>query len=315
MKRLQIADCSTKNLHSRFVVGALFLLLACGAGALASRREFDGEVALSYVAAQLDFGPRVPGTDGHRRTGDWILARLRERADSAEVQEFTHVTVDGDTLRLRNFIGRFRPELKDRVLFLAHWDTRPRAEKSPNLGDQQRPVPGANDGASGVVVLLGVADALKRRPPAVGVDLLFVDGEDYGDFGLGKDVLLGSKYYASTLTPDARPLFAVLFDMVGDRDLQIPQEGNSVARAPEVVERVWSKARDLGYGRVFRPTVGTSATDDHIPLLEAGVRAIDVIDFDYGPGNSYWHTVEDTLDKVSARSLQIVGDVAVALVR
>lgn len=311
MKRLQIADCSTKNLHSRFVVGALFLLLACGAGALASRREFDGEVALSYVAAQLDFGPRVPGTDGHRRTGDWILARLRERADSAEVQEFTHVTVDGDTLRLRNFIGRFRPELKDRVLFLAHWDTRPRAEKSPNLGDQQRPVPGANDGASGVAVLLGVADALKRRPPAVGVDLLFVDGEDYGDFGLGKDVLLGSKYYASTLTPDARPLFAVLFDMVGDRDLQIPQEGNSAERAPEVVERVWSRARDLGYGRVFRNSVGVPITDDHIPLLEAGVRAIDVIDLDY----PYHHTTEDTLDKVSARSLQIVGDVAVALVR
>jgi hypothetical protein len=299
----------------RAIAGAVLVLLGCGAGTLASRREFDGEVALSYVAAQLDFGPRVPGTDGHRRTGDWILARLRERADSAEVQEFAHVTVDGDTLRLRNFIGRFRPELKDRVLLVAHWDTRPKADQSRNLGDQQRPVPGANDGASGVAVLLGVADALKRQAPALGVDLLFVDGEDYGDFGVNKDVLLGSRHYASTLTPDTRPLFAVVFDMVGDRDLELSQESNSVARAPEVVERVWSKARDLGYGRVFRPTVGTSATDDHIPLLEAGVRAIDVIDFDYGPGNSYWHTVEDTLDKVSARSLQIVGDVAVALVR
>jgi hypothetical protein len=296
---------------ARLSAGVLMVMLGCGAGGVASRREFDGDAALGYVAAQLEFGPRVPGTDGHRRAGDWILARLRERADSVEVQEFTHVTVEGDTLRLRNFIGRFRPELKDRVLFLAHWDTRPRAEKSPNLGDQQRPVPGANDGASGVAVLLGVADALKHRPPAVGVDLLFVDGEDYGDFGVGKDVLIGARHYASTLAPDNRPLFAVLFDMVGDRDLQILQEGASAERAPEVVERVWSKARDLGHARVFRNSVGGPITDDHIPLLDAGVRAIDVIDLDY----PYHHTTEDTLDKVSARSLQIVGDVAVALVR
>lgn len=299
----------------RAIAGAVLVLLGCGAGALASRREFDGDAALAYVAAQLDFGPRVPNTEAHRRAGDWILAQLRERADSVEVQEFTHVTVDGDTLRLRNFIGRFRPDLRDRVLFVAHWDTRPMADRSANLAEQRRAIPGANDGGSGVAVLLGVADALRRQPPALGVDLVFVDGEDYGDWGLMKDVLLGSRYYAKTLTPDTRPLFAVVFDMVGDRDLELPQESNSVARAPEVVERVWSKARDLGYGRVFRPGVGTSATDDHIPLLDAGVRAIDVIDFDYGPGNSYWHTMEDSLDKVSARSLQIVGDVAVALVR
>jgi len=197
------------------------------------------------------------------------------------------------------------------VLFLAHWDTRPRAEKSPNLADQQRPVPGANDGASGVAVLLGVADALKKQPPAVGVDLLFVDGEDYGDFNAMKDVLLGSTYYASKLTADGQPLFAVLFDMVGDRDLRIQQEGYSVERAPEVVERVWAKARELGYQRYFVATVGTLVTDDHLPLLDVSVRAIDVIDLDY----PWHHTTEDTADKVTARSLQIVGDVALALVR
>lgn len=290
------------------------LILGCGGGALASRREFDGQTALSYVAAQLEFGPRVPGTEGHRRAGDWILARLQERADSVEVQAFSHVTVGGDTLRLRNFIGRFRPALTDRVLFVAHWDTRPMADNNPD-GTRDQPIPGANDGGSGVAVLLGVADALKQRPPALGVDLLFVDGEDYGDFGVNKDVLLGSRHYASTVSPDRRPLFAVVFDMVGDRDLQIFQESFSAARAPEVVERVWSKARELGYGRVFRASVGVSVTDDHIPLLDAGVRAIDVIDFEYGPNNRYWHTTEDTLDKLSARSLQIVGDVAVVLVR
>lgn len=290
----------------------LVVVAGCGAAGLFARREFDGAQAMRYVEAQLAFGPRVPNTAGHRRAGDWIREQLEARADSVEVRAFTHVTAQGDTLRLRNFIGRFRPELRDRVLFLAHWDTRPRAEKSPNLADQQRPVPGANDGASGVAVLLGVADALKKLPPAgVGVDLLFVDGEDYGDFNAMQDVLLGSTYYASTLTTDTRPLFAVLFDMVGDRDLRIEQEGYSVERAPEVVRRVWAKARELGHQRYFVATVGTPITDDHLPLLDAGVRAIDVIDLDY----PWHHTTEDTADKVSGRSLQIVGDVAVALVR
>lgn len=287
----------------------LVTAIACGAGN--GNREFDGAVALEYVARQLEFGPRVPNTPGHRATGDWIHSMLRERADTVEVQRFTHVTVEGDTLELRNFVGRFRPELSDRILYVAHWDTRPRADKSQNLADQRRPVPGANDGASGVAVLLGVADALVRTPPAFGVDLLFVDGEDYGDFGVNKDVLLGSRHYAASVAEAPKPLFAVVWDMVGDRDLTIFQEGNSVAEAPEVVQRVWRKARDLGHGGVFRNEQVFTITDDHIPLLEVGMRAIDVIDLDY----PHWHTTEDTLDKVSAKSLQIVGDVAVALVR
>ena len=296
----------------RYRVGVVLLaVLGCGAGA-AAQGEFDGEAAFGYVETQMAFGPRVPNSEGHRRTGDWILAQLQVRADSVEVQEFSHMTVDGELLQLRNFIGRFRPDLPDRILYVAHWDTRPRADRSANLGQQRMPVPGANDGASGVAVLLGVADALVRTPPTIGVDLLFVDGEDYGDFSAGDDVLLGSRYYATTLDPSALPLFAVVWDMVGDRDLQIYQEGNSVAGAPEVVDRVWARARELGYGSVFRDRVGYNMTDDHVPLLEAGVRAIDVIDFDDVP---WWHTTEDTIDKVSAESLKIVGDVAVALLR
>lgn len=293
------------------VPALLMLVAACGAAGLFARHEFDGEQAMRYVEAQMAFGPRIPNTDGHRRTGDWILEQLKARCDSVEVQAFTHVSVAGDTLHLRNFIGRFRPEAGDRVLYLAHWDTRPHADRSANLADQQKPVPGADDGASGVAVLLGVADALKKHAPAVGVDLLFVDGEDYGDFDLNKDVLLGSRYYAARLSPDRHPLYAVLFDMVGDRDLQLYRESISLSRAPEVVDRVWSKAEELGYGRYFRATGETSATDDHVPLLDVGVRAIDIIDLDY----PYWHTTEDTADKLSARSLQVVGDVAVALLR
>ena len=284
--------------------------LSCGSGSHV-QREFDGNTALSYVETQVAFGPRVPNTDAHRRTGDWIFGQLRSRADSAEVQHFRHVSLDGDTLELRNFFGRFRPAMADRILLVAHWDTRPRADESENLADQMRPVPGANDGASGVAILLGVADVLKAAPPAVGVDLLFVDGEDYGDFGADKDVLIGSRFFADSTPSEYEPLFVVLFDMVGDADLRIFQEAYSVSGAPEVVERVWRIAHDLGYRRVFRSTVSGGIVDDHLPLQRRGMRSIVIIDFDY----PYWHTTEDTLDKVSAASLQIVGDVAVALTR
>jgi hypothetical protein len=273
--------------------------------------EFDGRTAFGYLERQMAFGPRIPGTPAHRQTGDWLLAELRARADTVIVQEITHVTRGGETLHLRNFFARFRPAASERVLFLAHWDTRPHADQSQNLGQQRLPVPGANDGASGVAVLLGVADVLKKRPPAVGVDLLFVDGEDYGTFADSADVLIGSRWFAAHQPAGYPPLYAVLFDMVGDKDLQIPQEGYSLSSAPEVVQLVWSTAARIGHGGVFVSSPGTALTDDHIPLQQAGIRAIDVIDFTYPP----WHTTEDTIDKVSAASLQIVGDVAVALVR
>jgi glutaminyl-peptide cyclotransferase len=173
-------------------------------------------------------------------------------------------------------------------------------------------VPGANDGASGVAVLLEVADQLKRTPPTVGVDLLFVDGEDYGSFeGDFPDNLLGSRYFAAHLPVGYRPLYAVLLDMVGDRDQAFPQEGYSLERAPEIVDRVWMAAEELGLGRVFRPVRGMAIQDDHLPLLDAGIHAIDIIDFDYPP----WHTTADTPDKVSATALANVGRVVLYLVR
>jgi Peptidase family M28 len=289
----------------------LVAVTACGAAGLFAHHEFDGRRAMRDVAAQMAFGPRIPNSDGARRCGDWILQRLRTTADSVEVQAFDHVTDRGDTLHLRNLIAHFRPGAGDRVLYLAHWDTRPHADRDPDPAKRDLPMPGADDGASEVAVLLGVADALKRKPPALGVDLVFVDGEDYGDFDAGADVLIGSRYYATHLGNGPRPLFAVLFDMVGDQDLQIPQERLSVDRAPEVVERVWDAARNLGYQRYFPETVTGPITDDHVPLLDAGVHAIDVIDLDY----PYWHTAEDTADKLSEHSLQVVGDVAMAVLR
>ncbi len=296
----------------RRVATGLALGLACTAKGGASRpREFTAQRAFGYLERQMQFGPRIPGTPAHERTGDWILQQLRATADSVVVQAFTHVTRRGEKLPLRNFLARYRPQATERVLLLAHWDTRPHADQSANLGQQRLPVPGANDGASGVALLLGVADALKAKAPAVGVDLLFVDGEDFGDFADSNDVLIGSRYFAAHQPPGYQPLFAVLFDMVADKDQQFYYEGNSQAVAPEVVDRVWRTAGELGYGRIFIPGVKPTLTDDHVALQKAGIHAIDVVDFDY----PYWHTTDDTVDKVSAASLQVVGDVAVALVR
>lgn len=286
---------------------AAVLILACATSRPA--RPFDGQAAYRAVETQVAFGPRIPGTPGHTAQAAWLDSLLRPLADTLLVQSWTHVTARGDSVPLRNFVARFKPSAGERLLFLAHWDTRPRAD-GPNSRDSSVAVPGANDGASGTAVLLGVAAALRQAPPTVGVDLLFVDGEDYGVFDDKVDVLLGSKYYADHPAPGAAPLYAVLFDMVGDSDLQIYQEGNSLTGAPEVVDLVWTVARKAGHGAVFIPTMRWTITDDHLSLQARGIRAIDVVDFDY----PHWHTAEDTPDKVSAKSLQMVGEVALALV-
>ncbi|HVT40745.1 MAG TPA: M28 family peptidase [Gemmatimonadaceae bacterium] len=274
---------------------------------------FNADSAMSYVRQQLAFGPRVPGTAGARKTGDWIVARLKATADTVLEQAWTATTSKGEKLPLRNIFARFRPQAAERVLYVTHWDTRPVADSESDSAKRKLPIPGANDGASGVALLLAVADALKKAPPGVGVDLLFVDGEDYGVFGPPDvDVLMGSTYFAGHMpSPDYKPLFGVLWDMIGDADLQIYQEVNSVQGAPEVVQRVWEKAKELGYEKYVIPEAKYGPiTDDHVPLIKAGLRVIDVIDIDY----ECHHKLCDEIDKVSAKSLGIVGDLALALV-
>jgi len=293
----------------RFSLLALLLLSACHEAP--RPREFEGTAAFHYIESQVAFGPRIPGTAAHQRMIAWLDSLLGRRADTLVTQQWTHVTTKGDTLALTNFVARFKPSAEKRILFLAHWDSRPTAD-SPTSPDSTRPVPGANDGGSGVALLLGVADVLKRHPSNVGVDLLFVDGEDFGDFTkTPADVLMGSRYYAAHQVPGPQPLYAVLFDLIADKDLQIYQEGNSLVGAPEVVDLIWSTARDLGYSNYFIDSPKHTLIDEHLELQKAGIRAIDVVDFDYPA----WHTVDDTIDKVSSASLQVVGDVAVALVR
>jgi glutaminyl-peptide cyclotransferase len=301
---------------------ALLLALAAGcseqgSGATppperADRPAFRGDQAFGLLQEQVAFGPRIPGSEGHRRQLEWMRGWLAARADTVISQPFQAVTTRGDTLQLTNLFARFHPDARDRVLLVAHWDTRPRADQSPDPAQRELPVPGANDGASGTAVLLQLAEMLRRHTAPLGVDLLLVDGEDFGPST--DDMFLGSRHFASNLPPGYRPLYGVLLDMVADRDPRFPVERYSQEYAPEVVQRVWSVASELGYGDVFVPDVGGYVTDDHLPLNQAGIRTIDIIDFDYGPGNRYWHTPQDVPENTSPETLRMVGEVIAELV-
>jgi hypothetical protein len=278
-------------------------LLVAGCGA----PEFDGRSAFEYLERQCDFGPRPPGSPAHEETLSWLNSELERLADEVAVQRFSAVA-DTGLVELSNIIASFRPLERDRVLLGAHWDTRAVAEKDPDPANRAAPILGANDGASGVAVLLELARMMSERPPALGVDIVLFDGEDGGDGGGLADWCVGSTYYASRMG-DYCPGYAVVVDMVGDRDLAIPREPNSVFASVEHVDRVWDAARRVG-STAFVDRSGTAVYDDHVPLIRAGVPAVLIIDFSY----RYWHTLEDTPDKCSPESLEQVGRVLASLV-
>ena len=207
----------------------MLALLACPAAgdkgkasAATAPGEFNTDSAMSYIRQQVGFGPRIPGTAGSQKTGDWIVAHLKATSDVVVEQNWTHTTATGAKIPLRNIFARYKPDATERILYVTHWDTRPEANEETDPAKKTLPIDGANDGASGVALLLAIADALKKTPPNVGVDLLFVDGEDYGTFTPDIDVLLGSSYFAEHLpNPQYKPMIGVLWDMIGDADLQI----------------------------------------------------------------------------------------------
>ena len=194
------------------------------------RPSLSGARAYELVGAQMDFGPRIPGTPGHAAQLEWMVELLRPHADTVLLDSFEQETSGGDTLLLTNVMARFNAADRDRLLFLTHWDTRPTSDQSTDPLDYDVPVPGANDGGSGTAVLLALAELFSVQAPPVGIDLLFVDGEDYGP--TTSDMFLGSARYASRVGAADRPRYAVLFDMVGDRDPSFPVEGYSSRYAP-----------------------------------------------------------------------------------
>jgi glutaminyl-peptide cyclotransferase len=271
----------------------------------------DGARALERVRRQVAFGPRVPGSAAHGAMRAWLGAELERLGGRVENQAFRD-TVAGAEWPLENLIARWGPQGGRRIALFAHYDSRPWCDEDPDPAKRGSALPGANDGASGVAVLLEVAEAMHARAPAVGVDLVFLDGEDLGRPTSADEYCRGSRGYARRLPASgdaARPVAAFVFDMVGDRDLGIWDEGNSAARATNLVELVHEAARASG-ARHFHEGVRHTLIDDHVPLLDAGLPAVDIIDFDY----EAWHTTADTPDQVSAESLAEVSRVALWLV-
>lgn len=262
-------------------------LAACGP--IRQARPFDGQRAYELVAQQVAFGPRIPGTPAHQRAGEWIEEHLRKAGWQVKVQSFSYRGIE-----LRNFIARGGPNEEPALVLGAHYDTRPQATRDPV--DPSGPVPGANDGGSGVAVLLELAAAMPphslRRP----VWLVFFDAEDSGGID-GWEWIVGSSHFVETLEQEIAG--AVIVDMVGDADLRLPLELNSSA---SLQQPIWRIAAELGY-TAFASAAGPSLLDDHTPFLQAGIPAVDIIDFDYPA----WHTQADTLDKISPLSLEQVG--------
>lgn len=256
--------------------------------------QFNGGQALQYIADQMAFGPRVTGSSGHAQVIDWIQSQLRSSGWDVELQETERF---GHTIK--NIIGKRASNTvavrTGWIILGAHFDTRMIADHDPDPEKVQQPVPGANDGASGVAVLLEIARVLPKDT-SKDIWLVFFDAEDNGNIP-GWDWILGSRAFAENL--DSSPDVVVVIDMVGDRDLNLYYEANS----NQVISRqIWSAAADLGYEQ-FIPSVKYRMLDDHIPFIQQGIPAVDIIDFDY----PYWHTSQDTLDKVSAESLEAVG--------
>lgn len=252
-------------------------------------RLFDGSRAYADVQTQVDMGPRTPGSAGHAQIREWMRKELESAGWIVEIHETEAL---GNPIY--NLIAK-RSDAQPQVILAAHYDTRIFADNDPDENNRSKPVPGANDGASGVAVLLELARTLPQDTAPVW--LVFFDAEDNGRIE-GWDWILGSRAFANEIA--VQPQAVVILDMIGDANLNIHYEKNS---DQTIRAEIWDTAARLGYEEAFIQTEKYSMLDDHTPFLEKGIPAVDIIDFDY----PYWHTVQDTPDKVSAESLQIVG--------
>jgi glutaminyl-peptide cyclotransferase len=282
------------------------LLLAACADRAPPAPAFNAGRAWSHLNAQMAFGPRYAGNRGHARQLAWMLDELRFRADTVIQQKFTARDSAGKALELSNVVARFRPELADRVLLVANWDTRRRADGSPEPLDRKFPVPGANVNASGVAVLMEMAQLFRQQPPPVGVDLLLADGDDYS-----REVsLAGTRHFLASM-PGYRPRYAVVLQAVADADARFPLD----ASAGQPARRMWSVAGALGYDTVFvAPTVGAPAAGQGPVLAAAGIPVVVVADREYGPLNMRWHATDDLPRYLRRETLEIVGRTLAAVI-
>ena len=290
---------------------SLFLTLIL-LGCQSNVPRFDEDHAFSYLVAQCDFGPRNPGSDGYYACLDYLITELDKSANEIILQDFSYQEQRyNKRYNLENIVARFNPDAEFQTVISAHWDTRPWADQEDLRQDRDQPIIGANDGASGVAILLELAKIMGENPPPIGVNLVFFDGEDLGVPGENETYCQGSRFFAKNL-PIPRPDEAINLDMVGDKQLVLPIERYSLEYHPKLVRHLWVRAKDMGLD-AFIGRVDYAIYDDHIPLNEiAGIPSINIIDFKYP--NSYanfWHTLNDIPENCSEESLGQVGDLMV----
>ena len=280
---------------------------------------FSADSAYSYVKQQCDMGPRVPGTPAHERCAQWLTASLRQWCDTVVVQQAPVTTFDGKQLNCKNIVGTFNPQASDRLLVLAHWDCRPWADNDPDPSLRQQPVLGANDAASGTAVILELARLMAQQRPEVGVDLLLVDVEDWGENENEDSWALGTQHWANNPhVAGYRANCGILLDMVGTRGARFTQEYFSKQYAQGVIDMVWKTASQSGFGSYFINQDGGAITDDHVMVNRlAGIPTIDIIDMRLDSDTGFfdgWHTTHDTLDQIDPATLRAVGQTLVNLI-
>lgn len=283
--------------------------------------DFNADSAYNYVKKQLDFGPRVPGSVAHKQCAEWFVDFFSDKADTVYVQDFRTRLYDGRGIDGKNIIAAFNPEAKKRILLAAHWDSRPFADHDPDKNNWNTPIDGANDGASGVGVLMEIARILNDNPVNIGVDIILFDLEDYGapyflNLMTNDDWALGSQYWAKNPhIYNYRAYFGILLDMVGASNAKFPKEYYSQQFAPALSNDVWKIARELGYDEYFTNELGHPINDDHIYVNAiARIPMIDIIHLENNSESSfypYWHTVKDNIEQIDPKTLGMVGDVVV----
>lgn len=314
------------------LVGLLLLsTLACGNKSKVSDSEtkkvtaqvpqFNADSAYQYTQAQVEFGPRMPNTKEHVACGNYLAQKLESFGATVTSQYADLIAYDGTLLKARNIIGSYKPETKKRIALFAHWDTRPWADNDPDEKNHTTPILGANDGASGVGVLLEVARLIQQQQPELGIDIIFLDAEDWGDAGGAEDSwCLGAQYWAKNPhTPNYSARFGILLDMVGGKNATFYREGHSEKYAKDVNKKVWEKANKLGFGRYFINEKTGWITDDHLFINQiAQIPTIDIVpnqnDSELSSFGDTWHTVNDTMENIDRSTLQAVGQTVMEVI-
>ncbi len=286
--------------------------------------DFNKDSAYYFVEKQVSFGPRVPNTKAHKECGMYLLQTLQQFADTVMIQSLSIKAYNGAMLNGQNIIGIFNPDARKRVLLAAHWDSRPYADHDPNPENRRIAIDGANDGASGVGVLLEIARQLQAKTPAIGIDIVFFDLEDYGEpqderQNNGDFWCLGSQAWAKNPhVKNYRAKYGILLDMVGGHSAQFTKEGFSRQYAPDIVDKVWNRANTLGFSSYFQNRETAPILDDHFYVNNIrNLPMIDVIEWDETTGtgfNKHWHTVNDNMDNINRETLSVVGKLVLSVV-